>query len=106
MPTRALFGGLLAIQKTTDRLRTPVQDYWDIYMEELDGDIVLEKNVHHTFADLRNFGFDRGEVVLRDFGGIGVPEFLTEYRQDVRRLLMRMTESEMSLRGGSSLLET
>jgi len=98
LPTRSMLGGLLAVQKTTDDLRTPFYDYLGMVNEELDAITLMQKGVHHTFSGIDNFGFDQGEVRLRDFGGKGVPEFLKEHRENMRRLLMMLAESELSIR--------
>ena len=101
LPTRSLFGGVLAVQQTTEDLRTPfATTFWDIVMDHFDECRLMQEGVHHTFTGIGNFGFGLGGVKLRDFGGIGVPDFLRRNHQAMRQLLRGLAKSELSLRRG------
>lgn len=90
VPTRTHLSGLLSVQPTTEDLAlTP--DKVDLLLRDHLGTSVWERNQNHTFTNPDNYGIRNKRVLIRDFGGDGMRDYLEENRSRVIDLLDKMT---------------
>lgn len=96
LPTRTHFGGGIAVQPTaTDMTCADAKHLvFRLFDDEFGDKKIIEYGVEHTLFNPDNYGIYEGSVQLRDFGDLGMPEFLLDHQKQVRTIFRELTQMQ------------
>lgn len=98
VPTRSFFGGIIAVQPTTEDVPVLGKDVFardnvirKVMWKAIDERKIRQAGATHTLSNVKNFGMLDGRILFRDFGAPGIPELLMQHKESVRRELQRLS---------------
>ncbi|MEI8230655.1 MAG: hypothetical protein WCG83_06000 [Candidatus Peregrinibacteria bacterium] len=105
-PTHSLFGGVWAVQPTTQDLPDfqHGEGQWTVICEAVgNGDVrsgsqlIKSAHINHTIVNPDNFGILNDTIVFRDFGDKAVIQFLLEHGSLIREALQKLFQGLSSV---------